>query len=268
MLLATCGNSVGTHSDGGDVVSVEQAVAPIPRDIEFMAFLHRFAEDPEFQMLHIKFPLGKLTYANIMKEDGEYYPDDFTERYWCLYDGAYMRGDGAGYFTWVNDNKIVFDYNSSMLDEDTGEFGTTYTFEKIDGEWYVTAGDYYGSDVGIADYLAQEVASQNERFRKDHTEPYKPYVYNGTPGDFPQASDRRLKDKDLEGLNAQQLRLMRNEIMARHGYCFKNEELKAHFNAKPWYSGLFKDVDVSLTDIERKNLKLIKAHEKIENTKK
>ena len=54
---------------------------------------------------------------------------------------------------------------------------------------------------------------------------------------------------------------MRNEIMARHGYAFKSKELSAHFNAQPWYAALFRNVDDALTDTERANIKLIKAHE-------
>lgn len=248
--------------ESNDSVSGEQTVVPIARDIEFMAFLRHFAEDAGFQMQHIKFPLGKLTYANIMDEEGEnFYPDDFTEKYWCMYDGEYMRTDGAGYFTWVDDNKIVYDYNCSLVEDCWAEFGTEYTFEKIDGEWYITSGDYYGSDMGIADFQAGYVASRNDEFRKEHTEPYTPYVYTGTPGDYPQASERLLTEQDLQGLDSKQLRLMRNEIMARHGYTFKSKDLNGHFNAQPWYSALFMNVEDALTDIEKANIKLIKAHE-------
>ena len=264
-LLAACGHTGGAPLAGDEsmVQTDEQSVATITRDIEFMAFLHRFAEDPDFQMQHIKFPLGKLSYANIFDEEGEtFYPDDFTERYWLLSEGEYMRDGGAGYFTWVNDNKIVYDYNCSLLEDCWAEFGDEYTFEKIDGEWYVTAGDYYGSDVGIADYQAGYVASQNELFRKEHTEPYTPYEYNGTPGDYPQASERRLTEQDLQGMDSKQLRLMRNEIMARHGYAFKNEDLKKHFNEQPWYFPLFLNVDGALSDIEKENVTFIKAHER------
>ena len=264
LLVAACGNSTGAGNKEADMLQVEeQTVAPITRDIELMVFLHRFAADADFQMQHIKFPLGKLSYANIFDEEGEtFYLDDFTEKYWLLCEGEYMRDEAAGYFTWVNDNKIVFDYNCSLLEDCWAEFGDEYTFEKIDGEWYVTAGDYYGSDVGIAEMQAGYVASRNDEFRKEHKELYMPYVYNGTPGDYPQASDRLLTEKDFQGLSAQQLRMMRNEIMARHGYAFKNETLKKHFNEQPWYFPLFLNADSQLTDIEKENVKFIQAHER------
>lgn len=257
------GKSNDTSSDESqNFENQEQANTTMSREIEFMAFLHHFAEDEEFQMQHIKFPLGKLSYANIETPDGEWHPDDFTERYWLLSIGNYMRIESPGYFTWLNDNKIKYDYNSSLLDEITGEFGDEYTFEKIDGEWYVTQGDYYGSDVGIADAQASYVASRNMEFRKSHTKPFTPYVYNGTPGDYPQASDRLLTEEDLQGMGTKELCLMRNEIMARHGYTFQSKDLVKHFNAFPWYSALFRNVEKSLSEIELKNIDFIKAHEK------
>ena len=79
------------------------------------------------------------------------------------------------------------------------------------------------------------------------------------------SSVRYLTDQDLAGLSTDQLRLARNEIYARHGRKFKDEQLQAYFNSQPWYKGTvepdsFKD-DVLLNDVERKNLELIKARE-------
>ena len=266
LLLSACG---GRSQDNPAVVgedsllmAEEPSMAPITRDVEFMAFLHRFAEDPEYQLQHIKFPLGKLSYANIMGEDGDFYPDDFTQRYWSLDNGNYMRVTDPGWFVWKNDSMIVYDYNSSLLeDECVGEFGTEFLFEKIAGEWYVTNGDFYGSDVGIADLVAGEVAATNKKFRKEHQQPYTPYEYNGIPGDYPQASERLLTEDDLKGMSPKELRLMRNEIMARHGYTFSSKDLAQHFNAQPWYSALFRNVKASLSDIEKANIDFIKMHE-------
>lgn len=265
LVLSLCGCSSGDNSGSvkhQKLQLVDNSEATITKEIEFMAFLHRFAEDPDFQMQHIKFPLGKLSYANIMTEDGDYYPDDFTSRYWSMSDGEYMRLEAPGYFEWKGDSMIVYDYNSSLLDEPCGEFGVSYTFKKIDGEWYVTQGDYYGSDVGIAECQASYVAGQNKEFMERHQEPYTPYVFDGIPGDYPEASDHLLDEEDLKGLDRRQLRLMRNEIMARHGYAFMSKDLADHFNALPWYSALFKNVEKSLTEIERDNIKFIKEHEK------
>lgn len=250
------------NSEQDDISGATTASSGMTPEIEFMAFLHHFAEDEEFQMAHIKFPIGKLSYANIETPDGDWETDDFTARYWNLEDANYMRLTAPGYFTWKNDTVIKYDYNSSLIEEVGGEFGVEYTFTKIGGEWYVTAGDYYGSDVGMADYVASDVAYRNKEYRKKHKGRFEPYVFSGTPGDYPQASDRLLTEEDLQGMSKKELRLMRNEIMARHGYTFQSADLAKHFNAFPWYSALFKNVDKLITDTEQENIKLIKAHEK------
>ena len=53
------------------------------------------------------------------------------------------------------------------------------------------------------------------------------------------ASDLRYYDKlkflDLENQSNADLKLLRNEIFARHGHSFESEELRKYFNRQPWY---------------------------------
>lgn len=229
-------------------------IMPITRDVEFMIFLRHFTSDENFQFGHIKFPLGKLSYAHMDNSDKK---DSFTKKYWMMQDINSL----AGYFTWKNDNKIVYLQTASMTNSEA-DYRFTYTFEKINGVWYVTQGDYEYSDVGIAEYTAEMASESLAAFRNKHRGTYTPYEYNGTPGKYPEASDRLLKEKDVAGLSKEELRLMRNEIMARHGYVFKSDDLRSHFMAEPWYFPLMKNVGNSLTDIENENVKFIQAHEK------
>ncbi|RRJ90099.1 YARHG domain-containing protein [Paenimyroides tangerinum] len=76
------------------------------------------------------------------------------------------------------------------------------------------------------------------------------------PGLYPEASKRILKANDLKGLNSFDLKVMRNEIYARHGYIFKTQEMKDYFNEQDWYNGKYKNVDKFLTETERKTLNL------------
>ena len=46
---------------------------------------------------------------------------------------------------------------------------------------------------------------------------------------------RYLTETDLEGLTEWEILLARNEIYARHGRIFNNEELNAYFSSKSWY---------------------------------
>jgi len=78
---------------------------------------------------------------------------------------------------------------------------------------------------------------------------------------FPQASDRPLSIEDVENLNGWELKIMRNEIYARHGYIFRTEEMKEYFNSQRWYEPKYENVDDMLTKVEKQNIKLIKRYE-------
>lgn len=59
-----------------------------------------------------------------------------------------------------------------------------------------------------------------------------------------------------------ELEQMRNEIFARHGYCFKKKDMREMFEDQEWYVPDNVDVRNKLTAIEIKNLALIKRYEK------
>ena len=65
----------------------------------------------------------------------------------------------------------------------------------------------------------------------------------------------------LSEYNLAELRLMRNEILARHGYKFQSKDLQEYFGKQPWYAPVSNNQDVQLNFIERTNIDLIKALE-------
>ncbi|MDR0834018.1 MAG: YARHG domain-containing protein [Candidatus Symbiothrix sp.] len=75
-----------------------------------------------------------------------------------------------------------------------------------------------------------------------------------------QLSIRLLTESDLYGLSKAQLRILRNEIYARHGRRFKSADLQEYFSRQSWYQPLYDEV--SLTNIELKNVEFIRQHEK------
>ena len=83
---------------------------------------------------------------------------------------------------------------------------------------------------------------------------------------IPYSSERYLTEADLIGFSNDELRKARNEIAARHGRKFKDNELQAYFEAQSWYNGTIEADDfnkiVKLTEIEEKNMEFIKAHER------
>lgn len=86
---------------------------------------------------------------------------------------------------------------------------------------------------------------------------------------LPYSNQRLLTESDLVNLTSEQLRYARNEIYARHGRMFDDEQLQAYFNSKSWYNGTIspKDFDDNdyLTDIEKQNRDFIVTYEKKSN---
>lgn len=76
-----------------------------------------------------------------------------------------------------------------------------------------------------------------------------------------------LTAENLASYSKAQLRLIRNEIYARHGYCFKHEDLKQYFASKTWYkpnpSLSTTQVFARFNETERRNNKLIIEYEKV-----
>jgi hypothetical protein len=73
-------------------------------------------------------------------------------------------------------------------------------------------------------------------------------------------SDRRaLTWDELTGLSGSELRVARNEIYARHGRIFKDQQLAQYFAQFSWYSPT--SAQVFLSDLERKNATLIQQVE-------
>lgn len=82
-----------------------------------------------------------------------------------------------------------------------------------------------------------------------------------------------LDEAGLVDFNAEELRLIRNEIYARHGYIFGDKKLKSYFSAKEWYSGEntnAMEVYCDFNDVTRESVDLLRRLEKKvkPNTKK
>ena len=58
-----------------------------------------------------------------------------------------------------------------------------------------------------------------------------------------------------------QLRLMRNEILARHGWKFQSKDLQEYFGQQPWYKPVADNKSIKLNIIELTNVQLIKSEE-------
>ena len=107
--------------------------------------------------------------------------------------------------------------------------------------------DYSGEDC--------EFVQQND--------PYDPSYYI-----LPESGIRYYTKEELQGLTKDQLRIARNEILARYGRTFKDEELQAYFDSMPWYYPIYTPeefdqiMNTLLNEYEKANIELIKSLEK------
>ncbi len=81
------------------------------------------------------------------------------------------------------------------------------------------------------------------------------------PGDMEFFENRTISAQMLRGLSLHELRLLRNEIYARHGRQFRADWLTQYFFSQPWYSPNedFKDEDLS--GASKQNVETIVAYE-------
>jgi hypothetical protein len=80
-------------------------------------------------------------------------------------------------------------------------------------------------------------------------------------GRYPQTSQRLLTSSEVENMTQGDLRIMRNEIFARQGLIFQSADMRNYFMAQPWYNPLYNNVLDRLSDVEKKNVALIKRYE-------
>jgi hypothetical protein len=83
-----------------------------------------------------------------------------------------------------------------------------------------------------------------------------------TPLENPKRLDGLLKLTDLDDLSPRELKLLRNTIFARKGRPFETPLVKGHFKTVQWYAANAKYADKLLSDIDKKNVKLIQSLER------
>ena len=81
------------------------------------------------------------------------------------------------------------------------------------------------------------------------------------PGDMELFENKPISEPMLRGLSLNELRLLRNEIYARHGRQFQAPWLSQYFFSQPWYTAddNFKDEDLS--GFDKQNVETIVAYE-------
>lgn len=76
------------------------------------------------------------------------------------------------------------------------------------------------------------------------------------------ASIQLLRSEDVENMYRRDLEVLRNSIYARHGYIFKDKQMRFFFDRVDWYMPVSADVSGQLTEVEKQNIALIQRYEK------
>ncbi|HEX8688451.1 MAG TPA: YARHG domain-containing protein [Pyrinomonadaceae bacterium] len=83
-----------------------------------------------------------------------------------------------------------------------------------------------------------------------------------SPGDMEHFERRLVTEEMLKGLSLHELRLLRNEVYARHGRQFRTEWLAQYFWSQPWYEAREDNKEPELSETDRKNIETIVAYER------
>src|SRR5437870_4144940 len=81
------------------------------------------------------------------------------------------------------------------------------------------------------------------------------------PGDMELFENKLISEQMLHGLTLHELRLLRNEVYARHGRLFKAGWLQQYFDTQPWYSADENFKDEELSGADKQNVELIVKYE-------
>ncbi len=156
--------------------------------------------------------------------------------------------DGVGLF---NGRKVYFkiDYFNDMangvLKIDSGS--------PLEGSW-----EFVPTLSGFKVYPGS--FGQNATFQRTG-EPFILVDADPGSGRFEFASKILVDNACLKSYKKSTLRLMRNEILARHGYVFEDEDLKEYFRKQPWYKPAQSNEGIELSFIEKLNVGLIENAE-------
>ena len=145
-------------------------------------------------------------------------------------------------------------------DSETMQYGETYFYS------YQNEGRQNKAEDQFISYAEHTDTDQNQQSSTD--------ADNTSTADYviPDSNTRYITEEDLSGLSDYEILLARNEIYARHGRIFVNEDLNSYFRSKSWYQPTVSGEDFTesyaasvFNDFERKNIDTIVNYEKAHN---
>lgn len=152
--------------------------------------------------------------------------------------------------------------NISYIYLASGEAGSVSEYENweltIKGPLVVQDGKIYVVTNEISKVSAPEIVAETAGSSDDKAASGEDFI-------IPDSSSREISKSELRGLSKHDLMLARNEIYARNGRLFDDDELQTYFNSKDWYDGYVKPKNFTesmLSSIERRNIDTIVNYER------
>lgn len=157
----------------------------------------------------------------------------------------------SGYLAYVDMRECTAEWtgeNTAVYTEEYGDrhYSLTFTFQD-DGMLVLSENEPYSEDFPLAgDYITDKIAEDSCEFV------------------FPEDNVFSIDAAELEGKTAAECKIARNEIYARHGRRFNDEQLQGYFDMCSWYEGTIEPENFSdevLNEVEKSNLQMISEYE-------
>lgn len=126
---------------------------------------------------------------------------------------------------------------------------------------YLKKAEIYNYDIAKFEYYEDLIGFINNNYSENDYPVYR--GYGESYYIIPDSSSRYLTKEELYQYDKSSLGFIRNEIFARHGYVFKNEDYRNYFTSMPWYlpDSRFKGTLKELNPVEKHNVELIQSIE-------
>lgn len=168
--------------------------------------------------------------------------------------GAVVK-DGKAYYSFTNDGHG--NSGNGVLTFNGRDIEWKSTVNKEEPFFYTVSKVTYSDNPGISDPQDEPSAPEQQ---PEETEQDDAYI-------LPNSDKAYVTEDELKGLTQEELRIARNEIMARHGRIFRDPTLDAYFRSKDWYEPTMEPDTFDsqsgsiLNNYETKNIALIKQME-------
>lgn len=162
-----------------------------------------------------------------------------------------MAIGSSGYLAYVDMRECTAEWtgeNTAVYTEEyrNRHYSITFTLQD-DGVLVLSENEPYSEDFPLAgNYITNDIAEDSCEFV------------------FPEDNVFSIDAMGLEGKTAAECKIARNEIYARHGRRFKDEQLQGYFDMCSWYEGTIEPEEFSddvLNEVEKSNLQTISEYE-------